>query len=287
MALLVLVGSLIGPRVWLQASTFRPKPDPVYRMLFPGVRYIREVRNAPRPLIVHIIMADLQSPGLRFLVTPPEPAKGRQLRARTTSEFLGEYDVQVAVNGDFFLPWWANCILDYYPHSGDPVDVIGYAASEGMVYSQGRANHPTLYISEDNIASFDAPIGPVYNAISGNLLFVVEGQPQTILLTESYHQSPQPRAALALDETGQILIIVAVDGRQPDYSEGVSMTELAEIVIQYGGDTALNLDGGGSVALVVAGADGRPMLLNSPIQNYMPTWERPVGNHLGIYAPAD
>jgi exopolysaccharide biosynthesis protein len=56
---------------------------------------------------------------------------------------------------------------------------------------------------------------------------------------------------------------VVVDGRQPNYSEGVSLVELAEILRHHGAYTALNLDGGGSSALVVAGPHGNPQVLNA------------------------
>jgi len=89
---------------------------------------------------------------------------------------------------------------------------------------------------------------------------------------------------VALDREGRRLILIAVDGRQPNYSEGVTLAELAEIVIEHGGDTALNLDGGGSTTLVMEGKSGEPILLNSSIDNRIPGRERPVANPLGIYA---
>jgi exopolysaccharide biosynthesis protein len=46
---------------------------------------------------------------------------------------------------------------------------------------------------------------------------------------------------------------------------------------------AMAMDGGGSSTLVVEGEDGSPRILNTPIDNYIPGRERPVGNHLGIY----
>ncbi len=46
----------------------------------------------------------------------------------------------------------------------------------------------------------------------------------------------------------------------------------------------MNLDGGGSSTMVVAGRDGQSRVLNSPIDNYIPGRERPVANHLGIFA---
>jgi len=45
----------------------------------------------------------------------------------------------------------------------------------------------------------------------------------------------------------------------------------------------MSLDGGGSSTVVIEGKDGKPEILNSPIDIYIPGRERPVGNHLGIY----
>jgi hypothetical protein len=65
----------------------------------------------------------------------------------------------------------------------------------------------------------------------------------------------------------------------------MSLSELAEILIRHDGYTALNLDGGGSVTLVMEGTDGEPVVLNSPIHGRVPPGrERPVANHLGIFA---
>jgi exopolysaccharide biosynthesis protein len=64
---------------------------------------------------------------------------------------------------------------------------------------------------------------------------------------------------------------------------GASMSELADIMLFYGSFTALNLDGGGSSTLIIE-QNGEPQLLNSPIHNYIPYRERPIANHLGVYA---
>lgn len=80
-----------------------------------------------------------------------------------------------------------------------------------------------------------------------------------------------------------ILWLILIDGRQRNYSEGVTLNELADIAIALGAETALNLDGGGSTTLVVAGPNG-PQTLNSPIHTRIPMRQRPVGNHLGLFA---
>jgi hypothetical protein len=44
------------------------------------------------------------------------------------------------------------------------------------------------------------------------------------------------------------------------------------------------MDGGGSSTLVFEGLFGTSKVVNSPIHGSIPGWERPVGNHLGIFA---
>jgi hypothetical protein len=263
----------------------RPIPANTQQTLFEGITYTRESRSTPRPLVIHVATVDLNTPGIAFLVTPPQPNGGRQLRARTTSTFLTEFGLQLAINGDFFSPFWSNSPFDYGPHAGEPVDIYGFASSKGQVYSTGDpAKYPTLYISLDNRAQFGTPMGEIYNAISGNVIFIEQGKVTDGAYREAYHIDPHPRTAVGLTKDGRTLIIVVVDGRQPNYSEGISLAELAEIMIKYGVETALNLDGGGSSALIIQGQNGGSLALNSPIDNRIPGRERVVGNHLGIFA---
>ena len=187
--------------------------------------------------------------------------------ARTTSQFLVEFGVQLAVNGDF------------YRVVNGRADVTGLAASDGVVYSKPAPNEPTLYISKDRRAGFRRPSGPVYSAISGNPMLLKAGRPVRDLGGE-----PDPRTVVAVDRGGRRLILIVVDGRQSGYSEGATPADLAEIALRHGAYEALSLDGGGSSAMVAQGADGLSFLLSRPVDKHIPGRERTVGNHLGIYA---
>lgn len=264
------------------APTASPTPVPALP-LFVGVSYSRDVRSEPAPQMIHVIIIDLTAPGLSFLVTPGQPVIGSEMPARTTSEFLSEFGLQVAVNGDFFSPWHYTSPDDYYPHSGDPVDAFGLAASAGTLYSTGE-EHPTettLYLSADNRASLDQPVDPLYNAISGYPLLLEDGQMTEINRGQDV---PHPRTAIGLSQDRSRLLLIVVDGRQTGAGMGVTLEELAHIALQYGAHDAINLDGGGSSALVIAAVDGSPRQLNSPIHALTPGTERPVANHLGVYA---
>jgi hypothetical protein len=252
------------------------------RLLFDGIEYIQDVRTQPLRVAIHIVRIDLATPGLRFLVTPSSGGDNDDLPARTTSQFLEEFGLQLAINGDYFQPWRDYGLLNYYPHVGDPVSVQGLAASDGEIYTTGYAppsSYSTLYLTPDNHAVFNTPPESIANAISGNFMLIENGVPVFFGDDERH-----PRTAVATDEAGRTLILIVVDGRQPWHSVGATLSELVEIVQHYGGYNALNLDGGGSATLVIEDEDSTPQILNSPIHNHIPGRERPVANHLGVYA---
>ena len=93
---------LIGA-TWMRLKT-RPQPPATNKILFQGITYVREVRLSPRPMVIHVISVNLREPGIAFLVTPGDPEIALPVEARTTTQFLDEFGVQIAVNGDGFTP---------------------------------------------------------------------------------------------------------------------------------------------------------------------------------------
>ncbi len=80
-----------------------------------------------------------------------------------------------------------------------------------------------------------------------------------------------PRTAIGLKDDGTWLLAV-VDGRQTN-SVGMTLEELAELLVKYGAETAVNLDGGGSSEMVV-----NHQIVNSPSDGE----ERPVGSGIVV-----
>ena len=262
----------------------RPAPVPMKQKLYEGLIYRRVVRLLPRPMIAHVVTIDTKKKGISFLVTPPDSETDKPLNARTTSQFLDEFDVQLAVNGDGFSPWWSRSIADYYPHPGDPIAPFGFSASSGDVYWNGEnvgdvGIEPTLYISRRNALSFNRKPNNVHSAISGDRMLLVKGD----IVADLDDSEVEPRTALGINRNGRYLYLIVVDGRQPFYSEGATFSELAELLKEQGAFMGMSMDGGGSSTLVVEGEEGTPRILNTPIDHYIPGRERPVGNHLGIY----
>jgi hypothetical protein len=260
-------------------AAWRPQPANTYRALQSGVSYTRQSRQYPRPIVVHVIQVDLRTPGLRIMVTPRDVAADEPMRARTVKRFLNEFDMSVAINGNAFYPFHSRHALDYYPRSGDPVKVLGYAASRGTVYGSPKRRYPSIYFGTDHRASFEQPTQGIYNVISGFDMIARAGQ-----RIPPSGNSLHPRTGIGLDASGDTLLLMVVDGRQAGYSEGVSLRELADLMIEFGADTAMNLDGGGSSTLAVR-ERGNARVLNTPIHARIAGLSRPVANHLGIYVP--
>lgn len=113
--------------------------------------------------------------------------------------------------------------------------------------------------------------------VGGGPQLIKEGrvaiEPEEERIAAKFISDRHPRTAIARLKDGRLLL-ATVDGRQPGRSVGMSLPELAGLLLEYGVLEAINLDGGGSTTMVVNGK-----LVNSPSD---PTGERPVSDAILI-----
>lgn len=273
---------LFGIRCWQ-----RPPQSNLEQPLFKGISYRREYRSTPRPLMLHFITVDLNAPGIRVLATPDTPSsESGEFKARTTSEFLNEFKLQLAINANFFFPFKEKTPWDYYPKSGDRVSAVGQAISNGTTYSSVEPSWSALCFLASQQAQIvsdgQCPTGTT-QAVAGSNMLLSKGKINKILAGTADSDGLYSRTAVGIDQTGKKLWLVAIDDKQPLYSEGVTQEELAEILLKLGAYNALNLDGGGSTTLARATPTGAE-ILNSPVHTKIPMRERSVANHLGFFA---
>jgi exopolysaccharide biosynthesis protein len=118
----------------------------------------------------------------------------------------------------------------------------------------------------------------VFSVIGGGPQLIKDGRVAITNAAEkilpSFVSDGHPRTAIARLKSGQVLLLT-VDGRQPGESIGMSLTMLAELLIEFGAVDAINLDGGGSTAMVI-----RNKLVNNPSDA---TGERPVSDAILVY----
>jgi len=92
-------------------------------------------------------------------------------------------------------------------------------------------------------------------AIGGSPVLVVNGLKQISAsqeLTDVNNAVREPRTAIGYTISGKVIFLV-VEGRNPEVSNGVTLEELADIMVSIGCQEALNLDGGGSSAMQILG----------------------------------
>jgi len=115
---------------------------------------------------------------------------------------------------------------------------------------------------------------PVRHAVGGIPRIVRDGEVSVEWKHNSFNLERHPRTAVGFTREKKTLFIVTVDGRQPEYSDGMTLDELAHFMIDIGVYQALNLDGGGSTTMVIFGE-----VVNRPSDV---TGERLVSNALYI-----
>lgn len=143
----------------------------------------------------------------------------------------------------------------------------GIIIRNGDVYRTNRSTRQMLVIDRngDFIPYVDPPENAeeaaaefhdqnVWHTLIFGPVLVENGQP--VELPKSFFintkGAKEPRTAIA--QLGPLhYLLLVVDGRQDDYSRGVSLPELQEMFLEYGVETAFNLDGGGSTTLVFHG----------------------------------
>lgn len=276
---------LVAASFYYYRLSSRPQQSNIEKGLFQGILYKRIVKLSPHKMMIHLVEIDVENKGINFFVSPPGKPNKLDIHAQKTSTFLEKNNLQLAINGSFFTPFHSRGPFDYYPHEGDPVDVLGLAISSAQSYSNDFPDWGVFCVSSENhvnISQRGCAIG-TQQAIAGKELIVKQGKLNTAILSSAYTQSPQPRSALAINKEQSKVWFIVVDGRQTNYSEGISLNQLGSFLISVGAYNAINLDGGGSSTLVTE-RGGKASLLNAPYHTKIPMNERPVANHLGVYA---
>lgn len=255
-----------------------------------------------------VALVDMSHPDVSVHVTGPMDrsvpttrpyAAGVDSRLIPTDRWAKENGLTLAVNANFFA--WIR------PDTDDVVggaDTLGLSVSDGVVVSPPRewrgVTDPAIVFLEDRTPKIIGPGQPavemsrVRHGVAGigggerddtpGTLLVQGGKNLGETARVSWNQR-HPRTAVGVKADGKTVIVLVVDGRQPDWSVGMTLPELAEVMIELGAVDAINLDGGGSTSFVYQPPDGSEVMTNRPSDRATPETPgvfRAVSNHLGF-----
>jgi hypothetical protein len=266
---------------WAAASAPATRP-------FPGVDYVHEMRKDP-PQQLHIVSIDLANPRISLHVVRAADPDGDgpwQTTMQRTTTLAAENQLDLAVNGDFFggkdKKTIAGKTVTYYADNW--AYVTGMAMSDGKLWSDKKGRFGLVVHADGHITieMLNAPPPTARQIIGGSHQLVVAGK---------FNISPggdrAPRTAAGIDASGKKLTLLVVDGRQNGYAAGMTLRELTDELLRLGCQEAINLDGGGSTALVFRqdGGNGYKIMNRPSDGSNLPvpmSVERPVANAFGV-----
>ncbi len=233
-----------------------------------GVRYIhlscRDKSEAP----VEAYMLEVDTKRHRIAVGTPNDGYVAVNVSATIPEMMlsaieAGRDVIASVNGDFF---------DMF---GD-LSPSGLCIKDGRVVANPESRRAFVGMKKSgevvltDIAEYPDAKEELDCCFSGYQMVLRDGELYDVAPLEPFSFVRHPRTAVGLRKDGTLLLLV-VDGRLPEYSNGASLVDLARIMQSFSADRAINIDGGGSSVMFTRRDDGELRLHNRPADLHRPT----------------
>jgi len=250
----------------------------------------------------------------------PTPYPAFEVVRQRTLDFLEDAHGQVAINSHFFAPFPVPAGSDQgnyayliglaasrgNVYSGFESPFQNYAiASDAPAINIDRSNNATVVHRDPAFADGKHVLENVslYNALAGSAQIITAGVKSVPLYKDaanptaplignatysnnnSWYNLINSRTAIGLTQDGRKLVLFTVDIRPSsgaDRSQGMSVAEVADVLLGYGVWNALNLDGGGSTSMALQDpADNVRKQLNVSSDS---TLGRAQGSNLAVYS---
>jgi exopolysaccharide biosynthesis protein len=181
-------------------------------------------------------------------------------------------NVLAGVNADFFDMGGTNVMR-------------GLCIKDG-VFISGTGERPWFGITNDGNAVMGTSAeyanykDKLFTAVGGSHIILKNGGTDNLSIGTEFSDTRHPRTAAGVTSDGTVVLIV-VDGRQPEISNGASLADLAYIMSTLDCVNAINLDGGGSSTFILKNEKGELVTENSPSAGSL----RAVANGLMVVLP--
>ncbi len=216
---------------------------------------------------IHILTVDPKEH-----VIMPAKASGDDVARETVTALANSYGAVAAVNGGFWkLSGEPAGILKinhhWYGTPTKPRGAIGWSSNRQQVLIDKLLTNHRLHDTEDDSEIEVIPVStPPYTTSEEweELEHIVGGTPVLVnngnivedftseQTFESFLVNRHPRTAVGIKKNGEWVFVV-VDGHFDKLFDGMTVKELAELMLELGCVEALNLDGGGSSTMVLEG----------------------------------
>lgn len=187
-------------------------------------------------------VADIYVASLDNFVTYTANNELRYFSTQDVMEMHEITDAILSISGDFMTYQKEGFLI----RNGEIYSDVTNAASICVLFPDGTIEaYDGKTYKVDEIKSRN----PLQVWTFGPVLLDENGQVRDKYKMSSSVSQTNPRSALGYYEPGHYCF-VTVDGRQPGYSAGMKIPELAEVFVELGCKVAYNLDGGGSAVMI-------------------------------------
>lgn len=207
--------------------------------------------KAGAPVKLFTLDVDMKNASL-YVGTPDDGYRNTEVKAKIPemidAAVKNGVNVIAAANADFF-----DMFGDCHPS--------GLCVKNGRVVANADSKRPFIGVKKDGTAVVsdlnECPelINDLDQAAAGLQMIVKDGKVYQWDELETFSFTRHPRTAAGVRKDGSVILLVA-DGRIPEYSNGASLVDLAEILIGMGADRAINMDGGGSSIVITKDENG-------------------------------
>ena len=267
----IALDSFAIPHVYAQTEPPSPQPAVLQRT---GESYddgrTRITLSEYRVADTTVYVADVQlSDPADLSAVLAQNAYGRNV-TETPSAMAARSGAILAVNGDYYGARERGYVI----RNGVLYRSVAALGQEDLVIDE---NGDFSIITEDQISAQQLLDRGAVQVLSFGPALLENGEVSVTANDEvGRAKASNPRTALAQVGALHYLFVVA-DGRTAD-SAGLSLLELAEFLQSLGAQTAYNLDGGGSSAMVFNG-----QVVNHPTATGRSSGERKVSDIVGIF----
>ena len=283
---LLLLFSLLPLSATLKVEGKFDWKDPRVKKLCDGIVYIQLEYASPRIIKLAAVKIDLTTPQLRFHVTGRDKDWGKPMpgfekkfvirtRRQTCRQFMEEKvkageNMVLTVNGTPFAPWQP-------PWNHPYADGQGLLVNDGVLVAPPRRSRPGFIVKKDGTFALESykakdDLSHIRYAFSGFSVVLKKDK-----IVDKNDRREAPRTGFGMSADCKTLYIITADGRQPEYSMGLTTWEVGEMLRYFGASDGLNMDGGGSTTLYIRNASGMKRLTH-----YIRGYDRSLGAVLGI-----
>ncbi|HEY4216024.1 MAG TPA: phosphodiester glycosidase family protein [Gemmatimonadaceae bacterium] len=231
----------------------------------------RVISSSKGPWTINVLYVDLTRCNAAEAVASADRSIGRMKSTEMLRALAAHERVFGGVNGDFFNL-----------QNGAPTNLL---VINGTMRTPPKLAFDSIGVP--HIAKFTLTRGELLpfhplQAVGGRPILARDSAIVGDVDTEGQasFRERNPRTAAGIARNGKMLILAVVDGREYQ-NAGMTLREMAELMLGLGSRDAINLDGGGSTTLVYADPDssGKLRVANHPSDA---EGERTVGDALAI-----